>query len=170
MNNRYTSGFSKELLCIALSTHVILIVLLFYCFPSFHQLNFMSSDQSNPLFLRRIILFNCKCAHYMWHRGVVFITTVQFHSTKFKFWLCAGSNLPYAVSDVCDGEKLRQWSRPKKGLSHFVGHPLHKKQLIIYQLPILLIFILILLSFFLFVCFFMSLIHCFEVIDSFFFF
>ena len=78
----------------------------------------------------------------MWHRGVVFITTVQFHSKKFKFWLCAGSNLPYAVSDVCDDEKLRQWSwpsTPQKTINYLsIAHPhLHFNFVIVFSFCLL---------------------------------
>ena len=39
-------------------------------------------------------------------RGVVFITTAQFHSTKPELKLCAGSNPACGMSEIRDGEDL----------------------------------------------------------------
>ena len=51
----------------------------------------------------------------MWHRGVVVITPAQLHSTKPELRFCAGSNPACGVSEICDGEDLRQWSQLEKG-------------------------------------------------------
>ena len=42
---------------------------------------------------------------YLWHRGVVVITTAQLYSTKREPRLCAGST-PARVSEIHDGEDL----------------------------------------------------------------
>ena len=41
-----------------------------------------------------------------WRRGVVVITTAQFHSTKPEPRFCAGSNPARGVSEIRDGEDL----------------------------------------------------------------
>ena len=43
---------------------------------------------------------------FLWRRGVVVITTAQFHSTKPEFRFCAGSNPARGVSEIRDGEDL----------------------------------------------------------------
>ena len=40
------------------------------------------------------------------HRGEVFITTAQLHSTKPKLRFCAGSYSFHSVSEIRDGEDL----------------------------------------------------------------
>ena len=47
----------------------------------------------------------------MWRRGVVVITTAQFHSTKPEIMFCAGSNPSCGVLEIRGGEDLWQWSR-----------------------------------------------------------
>ena len=42
----------------------------------------------------------------MWRRGVVVITTAQFHSTKPELRFCAGSSPARGVSEIRDGEDL----------------------------------------------------------------
>ena len=46
-----------------------------------------------------------------WCRGVVVITTAQFHSSKPELRFCAGSHPARGVSEIRDGEDLWQWSR-----------------------------------------------------------
>ena len=43
--------------------------------------------------------------------GVVVITTAQLNSTKSELRFCAGSNSARGLSEISDGESLRQWSR-----------------------------------------------------------
>ena len=42
----------------------------------------------------------------LWRRGVVVITTAQFHSTKPEFRFCAGSNPARGGLEIHDGEDL----------------------------------------------------------------
>ena len=49
-------------------------------------------------------LCNFKC--FKWRRGVVVITTAQFHLTKPEIRFCAGSNPTHSVSEIRDGEDL----------------------------------------------------------------
>ena len=44
----------------------------------------------------------------MWRRGVVVITTAQLHSTKPELRFGLGSNPARGVSQIRDGEDLRQ--------------------------------------------------------------
>ena len=46
------------------------------------------------------------CLTNLWHRGVVVITTAQFHSTKLELRFCAGSNPARGVSEIREGEDL----------------------------------------------------------------
>ena len=47
-----------------------------------------------------------KRAGWFWRRGVVVITTAQFHSTKPELRFCAGSNPARGMSEICNGEDL----------------------------------------------------------------
>ena len=42
----------------------------------------------------------------MWSRGVVVVTTAQFHSTMPELRFCAGSNPVCGMSEIQDGEDL----------------------------------------------------------------
>ena len=53
------------------------------------------------------------------HRCVVVITTAQLRSTKPELMFCASSNPACDVSEVCNVEKLRQWSRMEIKLNLF---------------------------------------------------
>ena len=44
-------------------------------------------------------------------RGVVVIIIAQLHSTKPELRFCAGSNLAFGMSEICDGENFWRWSR-----------------------------------------------------------
>ena len=48
----------------------------------------------------------CKFKCFKWRRGVVVITTAQFHLTKPEIRFCAGSNPTHSVSEIRDGEDL----------------------------------------------------------------
>ena len=41
-----------------------------------------------------------------WRRGVVVITTAQFHSTKPELRFCAGSNPAWSMGEIRDDEDL----------------------------------------------------------------
>ena len=56
---------------------------------------------------------------FLWHRGVVVITTAQLDSTKPELNLYAGSNPVRGVSEIRDGEDLWQWSRLEIRLNAF---------------------------------------------------
>ena len=66
-----------------------------------------------------------------WHPGVVIITTTQLHSTKPELWFCAGSKPARSVSEIRDGEDLRQWSRLEIRLNAFHWSTMPQKQFII---------------------------------------
>ena len=67
----------------------------------------------------------------MWRRGVVVIITAQLHSTKPELRFCAGSNHARGVSEIRDGEDLRQWSRLEIRLNAFRRSTIPQKQSII---------------------------------------
>ena len=67
----------------------------------------------------------------MWCRGVVVITTAQFHSTKPELIFCAGSNPARGVPEIRDGEDLWQWSRLEIRLNAFRRSTIPQKQFII---------------------------------------
>ena len=56
---------------------------------------------------------------HSWNRGVVVINTGQLHSTKPELRFCAGSNPGRSVTEIRDGEDLRQWSQLKIRLKAF---------------------------------------------------
>ena len=66
-----------------------------------------------------------------WRRGVVVITTAQLHSTNLELRLSAGSNPARSVSEICDGEDLRQWSRQEIRLNVFRRLTIPQKQFFI---------------------------------------
>ena len=45
------------------------------------------------------------------HRGIVVFTTILIDLTKPKIRFCTDSNHAGGVSEICDGEIVRQWSR-----------------------------------------------------------
>ena len=59
------------------------------------------------------------------------LTDAQFQSTKPELRFCAGSNPARRVSDIRDGEDLRQWSRLKIRLNAFRRSTIPQKQFII---------------------------------------
>ena len=59
------------------------------------------------------------------------ITTAQLHSTKPKLRFCTGSNPARDVSEIRDGEDLRQWSRLEIRLNAFRPLTIPQKQFII---------------------------------------
>ena len=61
-------------------------------------------------------------------RGVVVMTTAHLHSTKPEFRFCAGSNPARGVSEIRDGEDLRQWSRLEIRLNAFRWSTIPQKQ------------------------------------------
>ena len=67
----------------------------------------------------------------MWRRGVAVIITAQLHSTKPELRFCAGSNPARGVSEIRDGEDLRQWSRLEIRLNAFRRSTIPQKQSII---------------------------------------
>ena len=52
-----------------------------------------------------------KASSSMWPRSVVVITTAQIHLTKSELRFYAGSNSARGLSEICNGENLREWSR-----------------------------------------------------------
>ena len=44
--------------------------------------------------------------YFLWHSGVVVITTAQFNLTKTQLRFCIGSNPARSVSEICDGQNL----------------------------------------------------------------
>ena len=48
----------------------------------------------------------CNIIRFKWRRGVVVISTAQFHLTKPEIRFCAGSNPTHGVSEIRDGEDL----------------------------------------------------------------
>ena len=67
----------------------------------------------------------------MWYRGLVVITTAQFHSTKPELRFCAGSDPAHVLSEIRDGEDLWQWSRLEIGLNAFRRSTIPQEQFII---------------------------------------
>ena len=61
----------------------------------------------------------------------MYITTAQLHSTKPVLRLGAGLNLARGVSDIRDGEDLRQWSRLEIRLNAFRQSIIPQEQFII---------------------------------------
>ena len=61
-------------------------------------------------------------------RGVAVITTLQLHSTEPELSFCAGSDPARGVSQICDGEDLRQWSRLEIRLNAFRRSTISQKQ------------------------------------------
>ena len=74
-------------------------------------------------------------------RGVVVITTAQLHSTKPEIRFCAGSNPTRGMSEIRDGQDLRQWSRLEMRLNAFRRSTIPQKQfvtiIIIILMPLL---------------------------------
>ena len=68
---------------------------------------------------------------WLWHRGVVVITTAQLHSTKPELRFCAGSNPARDVPEIRSGEDLWQWSRLEIRLNAFRWSTIPQKQFII---------------------------------------
>ena len=64
----------------------------------------------------------------LWHCGVVVSTTAQLHSTKPELRFCAGSDPACSMSEIRDGEDLRQWSRPEIRLNAFRWSIIPQKQ------------------------------------------
>ena len=62
----------------------------------------------------------------MWQRDVVVINIAQLPSKKPEFRFCAGSSSARGVSEIRNGENLRQWSRHEIRLKPFFGQPFHK--------------------------------------------
>ena len=74
--------------------------------------------------------------HLAFHRdddngAVVVITTAQLHSAKPEFRFCAGSNPAHGLSEIRDGEYLRQWSWLKIRLNAFLRSTIPQKQFMI---------------------------------------
>ena len=61
-----------------------------------------------------IFLWKIQC-----RRGVVVITTAQLHQTNPELRFCTGSNPACGVSEIGDGEDLRQWPRLEIRLNVF---------------------------------------------------
>ena len=66
------------------------------------------------------------------YRGVVVITTAQLNSTKSEFRFCAGSNPARGVSEIRDGEDLRQSSQLEIRLNAFRRSTIPQKQFTIF--------------------------------------
>ena len=67
---------------------------------------------------------------YLWHHGVVVITTAKLHSTKPELRFCAGSNPACDVLKICDGEDLWQWSQLEIRLNAFHRLTIPQKQFV----------------------------------------
>ena len=80
---------------------------------------------------------------YLWHRGVVVITTAQLHSTKPELRICAGSTPARDVSEICDGEDLWKWSWLELRLNAFRRSTIIQKQFITIVIIIIIIIIII---------------------------
>ena len=52
------------------------------------------------------VQFNILSVKIFWRRGVVVITTAQFHSTKPGLRFCTGSNPAHSLLEIRDGEDL----------------------------------------------------------------
>ena len=65
------------------------------------------------------------------HRGVVVITTAQFHSIKPEVRFCAGSNPACGMLEICDGDDLWQWYQLEIRLNAFYRSTILQKQFII---------------------------------------
>ena len=61
------------------------------------------------------------------------ITTAHLHSTKPELRLCTSSNSARCVSDICDNENLRQWSRLDLRLNAFRLSTIPQEQIIIIK-------------------------------------
>ena len=73
-----------------------------------------------------------------WRRGVVVITAAQFNSSKPEIRLCTGLNPARGVSEIRDGEDLRQWSRLERRLNAFRPSTLPQKKFIIISIIIII--------------------------------
>ena len=65
----------------------------------------------------------------LWRHGVVVITAAELNSTKSELRFCAGSSPALGVSEIRDGEDLRQLSRLEIRLNTFRRSLYHKKKL-----------------------------------------
>ena len=63
--------------------------------------------------------------------GVVVITTAQLHSINSELRFCPSSNSARGVSEIRDGEDLRQWSRLEIRVNAFRWSTIPQKQSII---------------------------------------
>ena len=75
----------------------------------------------------------------LWRRGVVVITTAQFHSTKSELRFCTGSNPARCVSEIRDYKDLLQWFRLEIRLNAFRPSTIPQKQFIIIIIIIIII-------------------------------
>ena len=65
----------------------------------------------------------------LWRHGVVAITAAELDSTKPELRFCTGSSPARGVSEIRDGEDLRQLSQPEIRLNAFRRSLNHKKNL-----------------------------------------
>ena len=65
----------------------------------------------------------------LWRHGVVVITAAELDSTKPELRFCAGSSPARGVSEIRDGEDLRQLSQLEIRLNAFRRSLNHKKNL-----------------------------------------
>ena len=70
---------------------------------------------------------------FSWRREVVVITTAQLHSTKPELRFCASSNPVRGVSEIRDGEDLRQWSRLEIRINAFRRSTIPQKKKISFD-------------------------------------